>query len=692
VRTTREELIQEYCRRGWVVRPRITDLFDAALQRPARPGSPWSTRRTATALIGGAPRRLTFRQVADLADGYALRLRELGLGRDDVLITQLPNVVEYVAVYLAAMRLGIVVSPVPMQFRRHELAEIVATHRRARHAHGERDLKGVEHAAGAVQLAAERPLQVLCLGSSAAGRVAVRAGAAQRAPRAPRCARTSTALGVDADDIVTICWTSGTEGLPKGVPRSHNLWIAISWAHLRGAGIQRGERLLNPFPLINMAALGGCFMSWLHSAGTLLLHHPLDLPVYLRQIAEERPQYAIAPPAILNMLLKDEDCSRAIDLSSLRCLGSGSAPLDPEMIAGYQQRFGIEVINIFGSNEGVSLLTNAAERAPTRRTARGSSRAGAAPKIEWPIRRSPVAIRTRIVDPDTSAEILERGRPGEMQITGPSVFDGYFRAPQLTEKAFTADGWFRTGDLFEIEGDREPPQYYRFVGRLKQIIVRGGMKIAPGGTRLGAVADARGARRRGLGLCRPDHGRADLCGCRATPGCAADARTGARALRACGPRDLQVPGAAALRRTVATQQRRQARAQRPRADRGRAGRGWLTATPCRSRAGPRRPRQPCTSPPRSLTTTRAPSASAWQRPRPAPAPVKVATRPSKRMLMDRSSSLAIDRRPAAPRVSPPGDPSCRRKTSSSSRITSSMRWTPAMPRACARRNGLTAVG
>ena len=70
-------------------------------------------------------------------------------------------------------------------------------------------------------------------------------------------------------------------------------------------------------------------MSWLHSVGTLVLHHPLDLGVYLRQIVEERPQYAIAPPAVLNMLLKDEKTLAAVDLSSLRCIGSGSAPLDP---------------------------------------------------------------------------------------------------------------------------------------------------------------------------------------------------------------------------------------------------------------------------------------------------------------------------------------------------------------------------
>jgi non-ribosomal peptide synthetase component E (peptide arylation enzyme) len=71
------------------------------------------------------------------------------------------------------------------------------------------------------------------------------------------------------------------------------------------------------------------------------------------------------------------------------------------------------------------------------------------------------------------------GKPGELQITGPTVFDGYFRASQINAQSFTADGWFRTGDLFEITGDDDPPRFYRFIGRLKQIIVRGGVKIAP---------------------------------------------------------------------------------------------------------------------------------------------------------------------------------------------------------------------
>ena len=475
MRTTPEAKIREYRERGWWTDRRIPDLFDAAvLAAPDQVALVDPPNRPA--LLGDAARRLTFREVADLVDGFALRLQEVGLGRDDVLITQLPNVVEYPAIYLAAMRLGIVVSPVPMQFRRHELEQVTDL-TGARAALTVRELKGGAYASTAVELAAGRSLQVLCLNDDTVpGATGFTAAAVSPTARA-RLREHVAGLRLDADDIATVCWTSGTEGMPKGVPRSHNHWIAISYGHWRGAGIRRGERLLNPFPLINMAGLGGCFMSWMHSVGTLVLHHPLDLGVYLRQIVEERPQYAIAPPAVLNMLLKDEKTLASVDLSSLRCIGSGSAPLDPDMISGYRDRFGIEIVNIFGSNEGVSLLSNAVNAPDPTHRARLFPRWGRDEVHADP--PSPVQIRTRVVDPETGQEVLERGRPGELQITGPSVFDGYFRAPQVTAQSFTDDGWFRTGDLFELVGDDDPAPYYRFVGRLKQIIVRGGMKIAP---------------------------------------------------------------------------------------------------------------------------------------------------------------------------------------------------------------------
>jgi acyl-CoA synthetase (AMP-forming)/AMP-acid ligase II len=469
MRTTPQHLAAEYRASGAWSEQRLGDLYaSSAAVEPARIAIVDPPNRAV--LDGAFPQRLDWRALTALINATMVELAGAGLRRDDVLITQLPNVVEYVAIYLACARLGVIISPVPMQFRRAEL-EPLCRLTRAPALLTVQTFKGTEHARLALTIA-DGP-QVLVLGREAPQ--GARAFAPQpSAANSARARELELAANVNADDIVTICWTSGTEGTPKGVPRSHNHWIAGSLCHYDGAQIRRGDRLLNPFPLVNMAAIGGCFMSWLRAAGTLILHHPFELPVYLQQIATEKPEYAIAPPAVLMMLLQNESLLQGVDLSCLRCIGSGSAPLPPVMIRGYKERYGIEIINNFGSNEGIALCSGPAEAPDPESRSRLFPRWGR-PELEWPQRIAKIT-HTRLMDPQSGAEIVEPRRPGEMQIRGPVVFDGYFAAPQITARSFTADGWFRTGDLFEID---ESGRYYQFVGRLKQIINRGGVKISP---------------------------------------------------------------------------------------------------------------------------------------------------------------------------------------------------------------------
>ncbi|HEY7640739.1 MAG TPA: class I adenylate-forming enzyme family protein [Steroidobacteraceae bacterium] len=469
MRTTPQHLAAAYRASGAWSEHRLGDLFaSSASVEPARLAIIDPPNRVA--LDGASARRLDWRSLAALVDATMVALHDAGLRRDDVLITQLPNVVEYVAVYLACARLGVLISPVPMQFRRAEL-EPLCRLTRARALLTVQAFKGTEHARLALTIG-EGP-KVLVLGRDAPP------GAHPFVPEpsagnTTRACELELAANVNADDIVTICWTSGTEGMPKGVPRSHNHWISGSLCHYDGAQIRRGDRLLNPFPLVNMAALGGCFMSWLRAAGTLILHHPFELPVYLQQIAAEKPEYAIAPPAVLMMLLQNESLLAGVDLSCLRCIGSGSAPLPPVMIRSYKERYGIEIINNFGSNEGVALVSGPAEAPDAEARSRLFPRFGR-PELDWQQRIARIT-HTRLMDPESGAEIVSARRAGELQIRGPVVFDGYFGAPEITARAFTADGWFRTGDLFEID---ESLRYYQFVGRLKQLINRGGVKISP---------------------------------------------------------------------------------------------------------------------------------------------------------------------------------------------------------------------
>ena len=101
---------------------------------------------------------------------------------------------------------------------------------------------------------------------------------------------------------------------------------------------------------------------------------------------------------------------------------------------------------------------------PTPPTARAISRASGSTGHGWSGLNHD-ALRTRLVDLDTGEEIDEPARPGELRLKGAAMFGGYWQAPELTAAAFDADGWFRTGDQFEIAGEGDLKRFYRFVGR-----------------------------------------------------------------------------------------------------------------------------------------------------------------------------------------------------------------------------------
>lgn len=466
------ERIRDYTARGWWGRRTLADL--AAGHVAARPtAEALVDPPNREALCGGAPRRLDWAGVDDLAGRLAAVLVDHGVGCDDIVAVQLPNIAELVALYLATARLGAIMMPFAVQYREYELAQLCAFAGPKVFVTATR-LIDQPRAALVLSLRDRLPgLQaVLALGGGVpAGAVDLDAALTAATPRA-------ASDNVDANDIATLCFTSGTTGTPKGVPRSHNEWIAIAWSTVEGAGLSAASRLLNPFPLVNMAGIGGMIVPWLMTGATLINHHPLDLPLFLQQIATERPDYTVAPPALLTMLLMNEALLARADLSSLKIVGSGAAPLPPPMVQGYHDRFGITINNMFGSNEGVCLLSGAADVADPTARAQVFPRFGAG-GFDWALRVAHTQ-STRLVDPATGVEIVEAGRPGELLITGAMVFSGYWRNPEADAAAFDEAGWFRTGDLFEIAtDDAGRPRYYRFVGRAKDLIIRGGMNIAP---------------------------------------------------------------------------------------------------------------------------------------------------------------------------------------------------------------------
>lgn len=419
-----------------------------------------------------APRRLNWREVEDGIARRAAMLNSQGLRKDDIVILQLPNSVDLTLYYLACFRLGIVVTPAPAQYR---LAELTGIARRTDAVAAITCARIGSHHSGETMLAVQSECPaiqtVLVLGEAPAG--ALSADAALAA--IDDAAGMTPPAEVTADDVVTICWTSGTEAEPKGVPRSHNEMLIMGAGVARSAGLGPGSRSLNPFPMVNMAGLSTGLFSWLVSGGTLVQHHPFDLPIFLSQLREERIDYTVAPPAVLNSMLNHPELVQGVDFSRLSRMGSGSAPLSEWMVQGFADRYGVEILNIFGSNEGASFVSTAEDVPDPGMRGQCFPRFGTRAGFNWHYTFAP-AIETRLVDPDTGLEIVEPETPGEMRIKSPMIFSGYWRAPDATARAFDDQGWFRTGDLFVITGERS--EYYRFAGRHKDIIVRGGMNIS----------------------------------------------------------------------------------------------------------------------------------------------------------------------------------------------------------------------
>lgn len=472
------ERIRAYTEQGWWGRHSLWDLFEQRLSEHPQAEAVVDAPNRAE-FAHGAPQRLSWAALAERVDMLCADLLDAAIVRDDIVVTMLPNTVDQFIAYLACARLGVVVTPVPVQYREHELDHVLGLAKPAAAITYSRIGKAEHpHAAAAMflELSARHPSlrTVLAWGDAApAGTRQPRTQPLDAAGR-EQVREAARRAAVDANDCFTLCWTSGTEALPKAVPRSHNEWLPSAQAVIEAAEIRRGARLLNPFPLVNMSGFSSAFATWLLQGATVVQHHPFDLGVFVRQIRDERIDYTVAPPTILNTLLHNEQLLQGIDFGRLNRIGSGSAPLSEWMVRGFAERHGVQIVNYFGSNEGAALSGCPADIPDPALRAQYFPRAGVA-GYEWKMSTTR-KIRTRLVDLETGADIDQAGQPGELRFAGPTIFSGYFRAPGMTERAFDDQGYYCTGDLFELAGDRL--QYYRYVGRSKDLVIRGGMNIS----------------------------------------------------------------------------------------------------------------------------------------------------------------------------------------------------------------------
>jgi acyl-CoA synthetase (AMP-forming)/AMP-acid ligase II len=274
--------------------------------------------------------------------------------------------------------------------------------------------------------------------------------------------RTPPRPDLTSDTILALVHTSGTTGRPKVIPLRHGALLAS----LAGFAIEIGDQVagsshLQILPLFHLGGLGQCLQALL-TAGTVHLHTSFSPPAVIDAIERDAIEFLTAGPSLIDLLVAEIGERDHADLSSLREVAYGSAPITPASLTAALAAFGCRFRQIYGNTESQSVISLLApeDHEP------GSPLLATAGQVA-------LGWEARITDPDGTD--VPAGEPGELLIRGEGLFSGYWRDPDATEAAFTPDGWYRTGDIASLSADG----YLSILDRVDDMIISGGENIYP---------------------------------------------------------------------------------------------------------------------------------------------------------------------------------------------------------------------
>jgi 2,3-dihydroxybenzoate-AMP ligase len=432
----------------------------------------------AVAVVDGT-RRLTYRQLAERADAAALRLAALGLGPDDRLVVQLPNSVEFVILTYACLRLGVVPVMALPGHRSHEIGYLVE-HSEAVAIAVPDFLKDHDHQAMAAEIAerSETLRHLLVLGDKIGdGAVDLRELCA--APGTPEDRAAVDAYRPDSRSIAVFLLSGGTTGLPKLIARTHDdyLYNARRSAEVCAFGPDTvyfaALPLAHNFPLACPGLLGTLLVG-----GRVILGSPSPEKAFVLIEREGVTATAVVPAIAQRWLEYREDHPEA-DLSSLRVLQVGGSRLADHVARRVRPELGCTLQQVFGMAEGLLNYTRLDDPEDVICTTQGR----------------PMCADDELLVVDELGEPVPDGTPGVLLTRGPYTPRGYYRAEEQNARAFTEDGWYRTGDIVRLLPDGN----LVVEGRDKDMIIRGGENISaeeienfayqtPGVARAAAVA------------------------------------------------------------------------------------------------------------------------------------------------------------------------------------------------------------
>jgi malonyl-CoA/methylmalonyl-CoA synthetase len=252
-------------------------------------------------------------------------------------------------------------------------------------------------------------------------------------------------------------YTSGTTGRPKGAELTHgNLTANLNSLH-EAWGWRDDDVLLHVLPIFHVHGLIVALHGALNAGATAVLLPTFDAEKTLQTLQDRKCTVFMAVPTIHRRLVGAPNAA-SYNLSHMRLFTSGSDRLPDDLFQAFQDTFGHTLLERYGMSETSMLISNPLH---------GERRVGS---VGLPL----PGVEVRIANPETG-ERLPDNEVGEVQVRGANVCKGYWRQPDKTAAAFTADGWLRTGDL----GLREPDGYFTLKGRSKDLIISGGYNVYP---------------------------------------------------------------------------------------------------------------------------------------------------------------------------------------------------------------------
>jgi salicylate---[aryl-carrier protein] ligase len=399
-------------------------------------------------------RTITFAEFDDETDQLAAALLDLGLAPGDRSIFQMGTTVETALALVGCYKAGVIpVCSVP-QHREIEIGHLTQQSS-AKGYFVQADFGAFDLVAFARQMMAHHPSMrhlVVARGGNTAVDATLEALIAGTPIDYARKRLRSVQLG--PRDVLSFQLSGGTTGVPKIIPRFHGEYLGHSIGWMRQYGITSDSRVIWSLPLLHNAGQLYALLPAVSAGVTTVLMPKVDVCRMFDLIERHRVTHALSIGPIAPQIMNYTDVARH-DLSSLQLFATMSRA------DALETHLDVPCSNLFGITEGLLLGTGADAPAAARHRTQGRS---GCPEDE-----------IRLLQSD-SDEPVKPGEPGELCFRGPSSFRGYYNAPEANKKAFTHNGFYRTGDIMTahvIDGE----VYYAFEGRLRDNINRGGEKI-----------------------------------------------------------------------------------------------------------------------------------------------------------------------------------------------------------------------